>query len=352
MAAVQKLRRMWQATSVTLTRRTHPTSSLLWLISAVAGANACSKSTPSPTLEASTETTSSETASTSSAVPRTSSSDTSTTETTASSDTLGPPSSATPNTTTHAASSQATGTSETTDMGSVPTFAGDSSSTSSTRVPRLLVFSKTAAYRHESIAEGVAALEALATAREWGFAATEDAAQFTANLTDANVALFLSTTGDVLSVEQQTAFEQFIAAGNGYVGVHAASDTEYDWPWYGELVGAYFEAHPAIQSATIRVEDASHIATSHLPDPWTRTDEWYGFRENPRANVNVLLTLDESSYSPGDGAMGADHPIAWYHEYAGGRAFYTALGHTTDSYRDAAFMAHVEGAIRWASGSN
>lgn len=341
---------MWQTSNVTLARCTGPTSSLPWLVALTiiaAGASACSKSTRSPGSGPAPEA-----APTSSSVPQTSASDTEATEKTASSDTLAPSSSSTPNTTTHAASSLATGTTETTGIGSVPTFADDSRTTSSKRVPRLLVFSKTAAYRHESIAESVAALEALATKHKWGFAATEDAAQFTANLADANVALFSSTTGDILNIEQQTAFEQFIAAGNGYVGVHAASDTEYDWPWYGGLVGAYFEAHPAIQSAIIRVEDASHIATSHLPDPWSRTDEWYGFRENPRANVNVLLTLDESSYSPGDGAMGADHPIAWYHEYAGGRAFYTALGHTIESYQDAAFMAHLEGAIRWASGSN
>jgi type 1 glutamine amidotransferase len=218
--------------------------------------------------------------------------------------------------------------------------------------PRLLVFSKTAEYRHASIPEGVNLLAELATLRGWDFTATEDAAQFTAGLASANVAIFLSTTGDILNPAQQVAFEQFIADGNGYVGVHAASDTEYDWPWYGALVGAYFKAHPAIQSANLSIEDASHPAASHLSTPWTRTDEWYGFRENPRANVQVLLTLDESSYAPGDGAMGVDHPVAWYHEYAGGRAFYTGLGHTVESYREEAFKAHLVGAILWACCAN
>lgn len=220
-----------------------------------------------------------------------------------------------------------------------------------THHPHLLVFSKTAEYRHESIGEGVALLRALAQTHGWGFTATEDAAQFTAALATANVAVFLSTTGDVLDAAQQAAFEQFIGAGNGYVGVHAASDTEYDWPWYGALVGAYFKAHPAIQPATLHVEATSHASTAHLAKTWTRTDEWYGFRANPRADVHVLLTLDESSYAAGDSAMGADHPVAWYHEFAGGRAFYTALGHTVEGYRDDAFEAHLEGAIRWASGA-
>jgi len=164
------------------------------------------------------------------------------------------------------------------------------------------------------------------------------------------VVVFLSTTGDVLDERQQAAFERFIRAGKGFVGVHSATDTEYEWAWYGGLVGAYFKAHPAIQSASMVVENASHPATSHLSSPWTRTDEWYGFRVNPRAKVNVLLSLDEQTYDPGEGAMDGDHPIAWFHEYDGGRAFYTALGHTRESYAEPDFLAHLEGGIEWASG--
>lgn len=214
--------------------------------------------------------------------------------------------------------------------------------------PRVVVFSKTEQYRHASIPQGVSALQTLAQTRGWEISATEDAAQLVTALDDANVVVFLSTTGDVLDATQQAAFEAFIAAGNGFVGVHAASDTEYDWAWYGGLVGAYFKAHPAIQTASIVVENTSHLATAGLPNPWSREDEWYGFRTNPRPDVQVLLKLDEASYAPGDGSMGEDHPIAWYHEYGGGRAFYTALGHTPESYSDPLFVAHLEGAIRWA----
>ncbi len=217
--------------------------------------------------------------------------------------------------------------------------------------PRVLVFSATAGYRHASIEDGVEALVKLAEQRGWRLRATEDANVFTATgLEEVNVVVFLSTTGDVLDPDQQLAFERFIRAGNGYVGVHAASDTEYDWPWYGGLVGAYFNAHPEIQRATIIVEDGSHAATRHLPTGWTRTDEWYGFRTNPRAQVDVLLALDESSYSAGQSAMGEDHPIAWAHEYDGGRAFYTALGHTPESYGESEFLQHLVGGIEWAAG--
>ena len=130
---------------------------------------------------------------------------------------------------------------------------------------------------------------------------------------------------------QQTAFEDYIQAGGGYAGVHAAADTEYDWGWYGDLVGAYFNSHPANQTATVDVEDAEHPSTACVPAEWARFDEWYNYRANPRPDVNVLATLDESSYSPGGGAMGADHPIAWYHEFDGGRSWYTGMGHTQAS---------------------
>lgn len=216
--------------------------------------------------------------------------------------------------------------------------------------PRVLVFSKTTGYRHDSIPDAIAALERLAAERGWDLAATEDAAVFTdQDLGAFDVVVFLLTSGEVLDEAQQAAFERFIRSGKGWVGVHSASDTEYDWPFYGELVGAYFQAHPAVQQARVRVERGSHLATEALPETWTRTDEWYGFVENPRASVTVLLSLDESSYAPGDGAMG-DHPIAWYHGYEGGRAFYTALGHTRESYTEPELLAHVAGGIEWAAG--
>jgi type 1 glutamine amidotransferase len=238
--------------------------------------------------------------------------------------------------------------------GDVGATAGPREASASTDGPgavglRVLVFSRTAGYRHASIANGIALLQTLAGQRGWDLVTTEDPALMRDDtLAAIDVVVFLSTTGDVLDVTQQAALERYVRAGKGWVGVHAASDTEYDWPWYGGLVGAYFNAHPAIQPASIRVEDASHPATRDLPNPWTRTDEWYGFRDNPRARVNVLLSLDEGSYAPGDGGMNGDHPIAWYQLYDGGRSFYTALGHTEESYGEAAFVSHLAAGIAWA----
>jgi type 1 glutamine amidotransferase len=133
--------------------------------------------------------------------------------------------------------------------------------------------------------------------------------------------------------------------------VHAASASEYGWAWYGQLLGgaAYFLGHPPIQSARVQVETSDHPSTAHLPQSFTRTDEWYSFRTNPRSSVQVLLTLDEASYGVGDLAMG-DHPIAWYHEFDGGRAWYTALGHPIEAYVDPGFTEHLLGGIRWAAG--
>lgn len=215
----------------------------------------------------------------------------------------------------------------------------------------VLVFSKTAGYHHDSIPDGQAALANVAASSGWTLTTTDDAAVFTdGGLEALDVVVFLSTTGDVLDADQQAAFERFIGAGKGFVGIHSASDTEYDWPFYGELVGAYFREHPAIQAADLKLEDPNDPTTAGLPTTWTRTDEWYAFSENPRPNVHVLLTLDESSYSPGTATMGADHPVTWLHEYAGGRAFYTALGHTKQSYDEPLFIGMLTRAIEWAGG--
>ncbi|MBS1724157.1 MAG: ThuA domain-containing protein [Armatimonadetes bacterium] len=215
--------------------------------------------------------------------------------------------------------------------------------------PAILVFTKTAGFRHDSIPLAKRAVYKICEERHWTPAFTEDASWFTpGRLAGYSVVVFLMTTGDVLDDEQQSAMEGFIRSGHGYVGVHAAADTEYDWPWYGKLVGAYFKTHPAIQQATVHIEDTKHATTNFLPNPWVRTDEWYEFRTNPRPNVHVLATIDESTYK--GGGMGADHPVMWCHEFDGGRAWYTALGHTKESYSDPLYVRMLASGIQWAMG--
>lgn len=214
---------------------------------------------------------------------------------------------------------------------------------------RALVFSKTAGFRHGSIPAGIAAIQKLGEENGFDVDATEDATSFTdENLAQYDVVIWLSTTGDVLNAEQQAAFERYIQAGGGYAGVHAASDTEYEWPWYNKLVGAYFRGHPAPQNADLKVEDHAHPSTSHLPEVWSRFDEWYDFRTNPRDEVHVLMSLDESTYT--GGGMGTDHPLAWCQNYDGGRAWYTGGGHTNESFDDPAFLEHLLGGLRTAAG--
>lgn len=213
----------------------------------------------------------------------------------------------------------------------------------------VLVFSKTAGFRHDSIPDGIAAIEKLGAGNGFSVDATEDAAAFTDdNLARYDAVVWLSTTGDVLNDEQQAAFERYVGNGGGYAGVHAASDTEYDWPWYGDLVGAYFASHPHIQQATVKVEDPKHPSTRGLKKDWVRTDEWYNYRDNPRQDVHVLAALDESSYE--GGTMSGDHPIAWCHETSGGRSWYTGGGHTKESYSEKDFLRHLAGGIRYAAG--
>jgi type 1 glutamine amidotransferase len=213
----------------------------------------------------------------------------------------------------------------------------------------ILVFSRTEGFRHDSIPAGITAIRQQGSARGFSIDATEDGGAFTDdNLGRYKAVVFLSTTGDVLNGAEQASFERFIRRGGGFVGVHSAADTEYDWPFYGALLGAYFASHPDIQNAAIQIEDAGHPSTSSLPRTWMRRDEWYNFQKNPRGAVTVLATIDERTYS--GGTMAPDHPIMWAHTFEGGRAWYTAGGHTTESYSEPLFAEHLGRAILWAAG--
>jgi type 1 glutamine amidotransferase len=213
---------------------------------------------------------------------------------------------------------------------------------------KMLIYSKTAGFRHASIPDGIAAMRKLGETHGFSVEATEDSTFFSKeNLARFKVVMFLSTTLDVLSDGQQAVFQDYIRSGGGFVGIHAAADTEYGWPWYGKLVGAYFESHPQIQEAIIRVKDQSHISTKHLPADWKCTDEWYNFK-NINPDIHVLCQLDETTYQ--GGKNGANHPIAWYHAYEGGRAFYTARGHTSESFSEPLFLEHIWGGIQYAAG--
>ena len=216
--------------------------------------------------------------------------------------------------------------------------------------PRILVFSKTAGFYHESIPTGIEAIQKLGVENGFAVDTTKDAATFTEQeLKKYKAVVFLNTTMNVLTADQQVAFERYIQAGGGFVGIHAAADTEYDWPWYNRLVGAYFQSHPSIQAATINVIDTTHLSVKGLPATWERTDEWYNYK-SIYAGMHILAELDEKTYEGGEN--GANHPIAWYHEFDGGRAFYTGGGHTNEAYSELLFLKHVLGGIKYAMGEN
>ncbi|MET0390417.1 MAG: ThuA domain-containing protein, partial [Polyangiales bacterium] len=215
-------------------------------------------------------------------------------------------------------------------------------------VLRFTVFSRTQGFRHDAIEPAQAALSDIAQQLGAAIALTEDSGVLTAMLPQTDVVVFLMTTGDVLDDTQQAAFEAFIRAGGGFLGVHSSADTEYNWPFYETLNGAWFDSHPAIQPARLQLQAAEHPTVSFLPAVWQRTDEWYNFRENPRGAVDVLVTIDETSYE--GGTHGEDHPVIWCHRIGAGRAFYTALGHTQESWREPLFLQHIEAALGWAAG--
>lgn len=217
--------------------------------------------------------------------------------------------------------------------------------------PRVLVFSKAKGWKHSCIPFGIAAIQKLGKENSFLVDTTKNAAYFNDDsLKKYHAVIFNSTTRNVLNAEQQAAFERYIQAGGGYVGIHAAADTEYEWPWYDKLMGAHFSSHPHnsnIRKATVNVTDKNHIATSGLPDKWERTDEWYNYKSF-YPGIKVLAYLDENTYE--GGTNGSNHPIAWYHEFDGGRAFYTGGGHEDSSYSEPLFLNHLLGGIKYAMG--
>jgi cytochrome c len=211
----------------------------------------------------------------------------------------------------------------------------------------ILVFSKSTGFRHDSIPTARNAILNIGIERGWTVAFTENADEFNPkNLKAYDAIVFVSTTGKPLDADQGKALVGFIHGGGGYVGIHAAADSLYDWPWYGKLVGAFFLHHPAQADADVKIEDTTHPSTSFLPNPWRRHDEWYDYKVSPRPNVHVLASLDDSSY-PGS-TMGADHPITWCHDFEGGRSWYTGMGHTQESYSDPLFLKMLGEGIEWA----
>lgn len=226
---------------------------------------------------------------------------------------------------------------------------------------KVLVYSRTTGFRHLSIAKGIATVRELGERHGFRVDATENAARFRrAKLERYAAVIFLNTTGNVLDKRRQRAFRRYIRAGGGYVGIHSAADTEHQWPFYGRLAGAYFKSHPVQQFAAFDNEAPDHPATEHFKDRMTIFDEHYTFDRNPRPDVRVLLTIDESTYlpnpntsrlpggSPSSGYMG-DHPMSWCHDNLGGRAFYTALGHEPHLYDQPWYRRHVLNGILTAA---
>ncbi len=235
-------------------------------------------------------------------------------------------------------------------FGATLTFQANSQKIKPVEKHKALIFSKTNGYRHESIETGIAAIKKLGLENNFDVDATEDSLYFTdGNLKKYKTIIFLSTTGTVLGKKEQLALQNFIHKGGGFVGIHAATDCEYDWPWYTKMIGGQFDSHPDIQVAKLIVVDKTHLSTKYLPSIWQRKDEWYNFKKlNPE--INILIKIDETSYV--GGKNGNNHPVAWYHNFEGGHIFYTELGHTSESYSEPLFLQHILGGIQYSMGIN
>ena len=221
------------------------------------------------------------------------------------------------------------------------------------KVPTVLIFSKTTGYRHKSIDVGIGALSKLARSKEFTVITTEDAGFFTdEKLKDVDVVILLNTTSrqkkhgdrEWFAGEYGEAFQRFVRRGGGVLGIHGAADSHYKWPWYGQLIGGYFESHPkGVPTGILTVVDAEHPSTASMPASFSHSDEWYRIKDfNPE--VSLLLTLDPKSI--GEKSVNPK-PISWSQEFDGGRAFYTTLGHTKAVYSNPLFLDHMSGALDW-----
>jgi uncharacterized protein len=212
---------------------------------------------------------------------------------------------------------------------------------------RVLVFSKTSAWRHNSIPAGKEAIRKMGAEKNWDVRFSEDSLDFNdKNLATIDVIIFLSTTGNILGNNEEAAFKKYMANGGGFVGIHAATDTEHNWPWYTNLVGGRFKNHPKPQKAIINIIDTTFAAMQHLGKTWEHFDEWYNFKEPISSHCIVLASMDVKSYNGSE--MNGNHPIIWYHYYEGGRVFYTGLGHTNESFAEKEFVTMLIAGIEWA----
>lgn len=213
---------------------------------------------------------------------------------------------------------------------------------------KVLIFSETEGFRHNSIENGIQAIQSIGNELNFKSVTSQDSRYFTENdMEEIDLVIFLNTTGDILNMEEQISFQNYMDNGGNFFGIHAAADTEYDWSWYGDLVGAYFKGHPEIQEAVINVKMPQHITVDHLRDNiWKRTDEWYNYKDIA-IGLNVIMTMDESTYEGGEN--GDFHPISWFQNYrGGGKSVYTGLGHTSESYSEPDFLKHLSGCIEFA----
>jgi type 1 glutamine amidotransferase len=222
---------------------------------------------------------------------------------------------------------------------------------------KALLVTTTRGWQHESVHNGVLAIQQMSVRNFFDVVLWEDSKGFTDKfVAQFQVIIFLNTTGDIFDSAQQKVLERFVESGKGFVGIHSASDTEYDWEWYTKLVGRMFHVHPAIQTARMKILDATFPGLQGFADNKLFTDELYEFGPEKTTGLHYILGVDESSYNPsvnwkdkkGTG-MGALHPLAWYHEYDGGRSFYTALGHVPANFSDPAFLNHLYAGIFWAA---
>lgn len=222
---------------------------------------------------------------------------------------------------------------------------------------KVLIYTKNGeGFVHKNIPASVACLEKICQQQGWSYEVSDDASIFTKDkISMFDVLVFSNTNNEAFDTqEQRQVFQDYIQGGGRFVGIHSACGSERNWPWFWACLGGKFEWHPPFQPFEIKVIDPKNPSTAHLPKIWKWEDESYFLTElNP--DIHVLLAVDlrtiknmGSQNKPKPRIFGDYFPLAWCHEFDGGRQWYTALGHKDEHYEDENFIKHLTGGIQWA----
>jgi type 1 glutamine amidotransferase len=214
---------------------------------------------------------------------------------------------------------------------------------------KMLIYSITKAFKHDSIPQGVQMLKDIGVEQGFETVVAADNSDITLEgLSKYEIVFFMNSTGDIFNPTEQQAYEDWMTTKNGaFGGTHSATDTENGWEFYSEVTGQYYDLHDnCCAAAQLQWQPAAleHVAVKGLPSPWNRSDEWYKFNRAGQWSTKAGFTILSTVTTDGGGTR----PVSFVREYGNFRSFYTSLGHQGSAFQDADVKKHIARGIMWA----